>query len=74
MVMSAKTLLHDESWRASRLIVKHFESRLDDAELVESFHLVRGLIAKALERFLERHEREMDRLAKNRKSKPCPNQ
>lgn len=70
--MAVDTLLHDESWRAARLVVKHFESRLDDAELVESFHLVREIVALAIRRFHERHERELNRLAKYRKLSSCP--
>lgn len=57
-------LLHDESWRAARLVVRHFASRLDEAELVESFHAVRVIVAASLERFLEQHEREQQSLVK----------
>lgn len=62
--MGRVRLLHDESWRAARLVVRHFASRLDDAELVESFHAVRVIVAASLERFLERQERERQRLVK----------
>ena len=66
--MGRVNLIHDESWRAAKLVVNHFESRLDDAELLEAFHAVRKLIAECLRRSLERHERELHRLAK----KPAP--
>jgi hypothetical protein len=62
--MGQINLIHDESWRAARLVVNHFEARLEDAELTESFHVIRGIMAEAMKRFLERHERELHRLAK----------
>ena len=33
--MGKINLLHDESYRAARLVVRHFEARLDDAEILE---------------------------------------
>ena len=63
--MGSTYLLHDESWRAARLVVKEFASRLDEEELVPAFHLVRELIAGAMERYLERHLRDCHRLAKD---------
>ena len=54
--------IHDESWRAAKLVVNHFETRLDDAELLEAFHAVRDVIAECLRRTLERRERELRRL------------
>jgi len=27
--------IHDESYRAAQLVVRHFEARLDDAEILE---------------------------------------
>ncbi|MFO0936211.1 MAG: hypothetical protein U0798_06825 [Gemmataceae bacterium] len=62
--MGQINLIHDESWRAARLVVNHFEARLEDDELTESFHVVREIVVEAMRRFLERHEREMHRLAK----------
>ena len=66
--MGQVNLIHDESWRAAKLVVNHFESRLDDAELLEAFLAVRKLIAECLRRSLEHRERELHRLAK----KPSP--
>lgn len=57
-------LIHDESWRIAKLVVNRFESRLDDAELLEAFHAVREMIATGLRRTLERRERELARLIK----------
>ena len=57
-------VIHDESWRAAKLVVNHFESRLDDAELLEAFHAVREMVAECLRRTLERSERELRRLTK----------
>ena len=54
--------IHDESWRAAKLVVNHFESRFDDDELLEAFHAVREVIAECLRRTLERRERELRRL------------
>ena len=62
--MGKTTRLYDESYRAARLVVRHFEARLDDAEILESSHIVREIVAFTLQRFLERHERELHRLAK----------
>ncbi len=62
--MGQVNLIHDESWRAAKLVVNHFASRLDDAELLEAFHAVRTLIAECLRRSLEQRERELHRLAK----------
>ena len=72
--MGEINLIHDESWRAARLVVNHFESRLDDAEIVESFHVVREIVAVTLQRFLERRERELHRLAKKGATDSCPKQ
>lgn len=62
--MGQINLIHDESWRAAKLVVNHFESRLDDAELLEAFHAVREMIAECLRRTIERRERELRRLTK----------
>ena len=62
--MGQVNLIHDESWRAAKLVVNHFESRLDDAELLVAFHAVRELIADCLRRSHEHRERELHRLAK----------
>ena len=56
--------IHDESWRAAKLVVNQFETRLDDAERLEAFHAVRDVIAECLRRTLERRDRELRRLAK----------
>lgn len=55
-------LISDESWWAARLVTKRFESRFDDAELVEAVHVVREIVAEALRRFHERIRREEHRL------------
>jgi hypothetical protein len=57
-----KTLLHDESWRAARLVVRHFAPHLDDAKLLKAFSVVRGIIAESLQRFHKRCERERQRI------------
>lgn len=62
--MGQVNLIHDESWRAARLVVNHFETRLDDAELLEAFRAVQEVITESLRRTLERRERELRRLAK----------
>ena len=62
--MGRINLIHDESWRAAKLVVNHFETRLDDAELMEAFHAVREVIAESLRRTLELRERELRRLTK----------
>ena len=62
--MGRVNLIHDESWRAAKLVVNHFESRLDDAELLDAFHAVREMIAECLRRTIERRERELRRLTK----------
>ena len=62
--MGQVNLIHDESWQAAKLVVNHFETRFDDAELLEAFHAVREMIAECLRRTLERRERELRRLAK----------
>ena len=62
--MGQINLIHDESWRAARLVVNHLGKHFDDAELLEAFHAVRETIAESLRRTLERRERELDRLAK----------
>ena len=61
--MGQINLIHDESWRAARLVVNHFEP-LGDAELVEAFHTIRGIIAESIRRSFERSERERQRLGK----------
>ena len=66
--MGKVSLIHDESWRAARLVVNHFEKHVDDVELLEAFHTVRLLIAESLRRCLDRSVRERQRLA----SKPEP--
>ena len=66
--MGQVNLIHDESWRAARLVVNHLGKHLDDAELLEAFHAVREMIAESLRRTLEHRERELHRLAK----KPAP--
>ena len=66
--MGKVSLIHDESWRAARLVVNHFEKHVDDEELLEAFHAVRLLIAESLRRCLDRSLRERQRLA----SKPEP--
>ena len=68
--MGQINLIHNESWRAARLVVNHFEP-LGDAELVEAFHAVREVIAEALRRTLERRERELQRLGKELRSENC---
>ena len=61
--MGQINLIHDESWRAARLVVNHLGKNLDDAELLDVFHAVREMIAESLRRILERRERELHRLA-----------
>ena len=63
--MGMLNLVHEESWRTAKLVVNHFEVRLDDEEIVVAFHAVREIIAESLRRCLERHDRELTRLAKN---------
>jgi hypothetical protein len=58
-----KRLLLEESWRVSKLVVKQFESRLDDKEIVESFHAVIEIIYFALKRSLEEHERKPNQIS-----------
>ena len=60
--MGRVNLIHDEAWRAARLVVSHFHPRLDDAELVEAFHRVREVIADAMRRLHERSVREASRI------------
>ena len=62
--MGQVNLIHDESWRAAKLVVNHFEARLDDAELLDAFHAIQQLIAECLQRTLERRQRELQRLIK----------
>jgi hypothetical protein len=58
-------IIHDESWRAARLVVKRFETRLDDAELMEAFSAVKDLVAESIRRAFERRGLELRWLAKN---------
>jgi hypothetical protein len=60
--MGATQFIHDESWRAARLVVRHFAPRLDDAELLDAFSVVREIIAESLQRFPKRCEREHQRI------------
>jgi hypothetical protein len=60
--MGQINLIHDESWRAARLVVNHFHSRLEDGEVPEAFHVVREIVAETLRRLLERTNREAHRL------------
>ena len=64
VVMGQIRMIHDESWRAARLVVNHFETRLDDEELVESLHVVREIIAEALRQCFESRDQELRRLWK----------
>lgn len=57
-------LIHDESWRAARLVVNHFHTRLEDDELPASFLVVCEIVAEAMRRFHKRHNRELKRLVK----------
>ena len=68
--MGQINLIHDESWRAARLVVNHFEKKFDDAELVEAFHAIREIIAESLRRTLEIRDRELHRLAKTKLAEP----
>lgn len=56
--------IHDESWRAARLVVNRFAAKLDDEELIASFHAVREIIAESMRRSFERREQEQQRLGK----------
>ena len=56
--------IHDESWRAARLVVNRFAPELDDEQLIASFHAVREIIAESIRRSFERSEREQQRLGK----------
>jgi len=58
--------IHDESWRAARLVATRFEKKFDDAELMEAFHAIREIIAESLRRTLESRDRELHRLAKKK--------
>jgi len=66
--MGIVNLIHDESWRAARLVVGRFRDELDDEEIVAQFEAFRAIVADAMRRLIERRNRELQRLNPNEKS------
>jgi len=56
--MGKINLLHDESYRAARLVVRHFEQRLSDEELRDALFAVQAMISDGMLRLLEQVRRE----------------
>ena len=62
--MGAINLIHEESWRAARLIVSQCREEVDDEEIVALFNAVQEIVTDAMQQLLERLDRELKRLNK----------
>ena len=60
--MGAVNLATEESWLAAKKIVRHFEAKFNEVEIVEAFKTIQVIVSESLRRLLERRARELRRL------------
>lgn len=71
IVWSHSRLVHDEAWSLTMLILQQFIESMDDEELQKTHSVIHEAVANAMQRLLEKQNRQTSRLQPISKTEPA---